>query len=173
METPFVIFDTATGAAKRFGRCQSTMLEAQAREGEIAVGTDQFDLEGLRPVFSSRVDERRDECIAGGFHVASGPLAGEILQTGKDSDKTNWLVSQSMYDKQVAAGNGAVVAANFRTLSNTTITISFADGASVLDAMAIWGASVMAHSWALKDEIAAAASVAELLSIDIDAGWPE
>lgn len=115
-----------------------------------------------------------------GFVPASGPLAGKTLQT-RDEDKTNWLTSQAAYSAQVAAGQGAVVGANFRTATNEVISCTFQEGLETLLAMAAWGADLYANSWALKDAISAVAvidgdidrAVAKLEAIDITAGWPE
>lgn len=179
----FFIYDVATGAQVMRGLGEKgTAAQQTVPDGMGVVTVAQVDYDGglasvtdpdrLRPGLSSRVDVLRDRRIAAGFAVNFGPLDGQILQTGADADRTNWLVSARMYEKQIAAGNGGVEGANFRTLSNETITLSFADGVAVLDAMALWGTSVMNHSWALKDEIEAAATVTDLLMIDINTGWP-
>ena len=107
-----------------------------------------------------------------GFTVPAGAMQGAVLQTRSLEDRTNWLTSQASYSTMVAMGRGNEAGANFRDSSNVTHTVTFSEGLSVLLAMAKWGADVMGRSWALKDQIIAAATLAELDAIDIGAGWP-
>lgn len=106
-----------------------------------------------------------------GFVPTTGPLAGHTLQVRDDTDRTNWLTSQAAYSAQVAAGNGAVMGANFRTAENATITCSFSDGLNALLAMAAWGATLFGKSWKVKDAINALTSVADVLAYDVASGW--
>ena len=117
------------------------------------------------------VNDKLDALLTGGYTVQSGAMAGKVLQTRLE-DRTNWLVSQASYSAAVAAGQGAVEGARFRTADNATYTLTFADGLAVLLAMAAWGAACMDRSWALKDAIVAAEDQAALDLIDIEAGWP-
>ncbi len=117
------------------------------------------------------VSAKLAEQFAGGFTPSAGALAGKTLQTRDIEDRTNWLTSQAAYSAAVAAGQGAVEGAVFRTADNETVTTSYADGLAVLLAMAAWGKALMGHSWALKDQIAAAATFADLETIDIETGW--
>lgn len=99
------------------------------------------------------------------------PAGVRVLQT-RDEDRANWLTSQAAYSAQVAAGNGAVAGAKFRTADNAIVTLSFADGLAVLLALAAWGAEVYDHCWTLKAAIVQAADDAALDAIDIETGWP-
>lgn len=108
----------------------------------------------------------------GGFTPSSGPLAGKTLQVRDVEDRTNWLASQAAYSSAVAAGNGAVAGASFRTAANETVECTYLEGLVTLLAMAAWGKAVMGNSWAIKDAIAAAADEEVLNAIDIEAGWP-
>lgn len=125
-----------------------------------------------KAVMRRQINTRRDAAFHAGYTPASGPLASHTLQTRDVEDRTNWLTSQAAYSAAVAGGAGAAMGANFRTAANETVTMSYADGLTVLLGMAAWGASVMAASWAHKDAVDAAQDDAALDAIDIGAGWP-
>ncbi|HEX8446273.1 MAG TPA: hypothetical protein VF649_06630 [Sphingomonas sp.] len=113
------------------------------------------------------VDARAQRVFLGGYAPASPAFAGHRLQLRDVDDKTNWLTSQISYSAAVAAGFGDVVDASFRTASNATITVTYQEGLDVLLGMAGWGRAILAHSWDLKDRIAAGTPV------DVEDGWPE
>lgn len=121
---------------------------------------------------TAAINAQRDQILTGGYTVPSGTLEGKVLQTRNLEDRTNWLTSQAAYSAAVAAGQGSVEGAEFRTEDNQTITLTFSEGLSVLLAMAAWGASVMKCSWDLKDAVAAAEDHEDLDAIDIEADWP-
>lgn len=121
---------------------------------------------------TAAINAKRDQILTGGYTVTSGTLEGKVLQTRNLEDRTNWLTSQAAYSAAVAAGQGSVEGAEFRTEDNQTITLTFSEGLSVLLAMAAWGASVMKRSWDLKDAVAAAEAHEDLDAIDIEADWP-
>jgi len=130
-------------------------------------------------VLANRKDARKAEVMdklasvfEAGFTVPSGVMAGSVLQVRTQEDRTNWLTSQASYSTMVAMGHGSTVAARFRCTDNVTHTVSYQEGLTVLLKMAAWGAAVMARSWTLKDEIAAAGDLATLDAIDVEAGWP-
>jgi hypothetical protein len=107
----------------------------------------------------------------GGFTPSSGPLTGHTLQTRDNTDRTNWLTSQDAYSAQIAAGNGTVVGASFRTADNETISCSFQEGLDTLLAMAAWGSQLYAKSWALKDAINALTTAGDVIAYDVPAEW--
>ena len=137
---------------------------------EIAAMTPTF--ADLKASKHAAVAARLDTLLTGGFTVPTGTLAGKVLQTRNLEDRTNWLISQASYSAAVAAGQGATENASFRTADNETIVLTYIEGLTVLLGMAAWGAACMGVSWALKDQIAAAADETALDAIDIDAGWP-
>ena len=132
---------------------------------------------GIDPVADAKVarrrevDERLAQAFLGGFTVPSGPLAGFVLQVRNNEDRTNWLTSQASYSAMVAMGQGAVEGAKFRDRSDITHVITYAEGLTVLLQMAAWGAGLMGNSWALKDQIEAATTLAGVAAVDIEAGW--
>ncbi|MDQ4421476.1 hypothetical protein OOT33_13695 [Sphingobium sp. DEHP117] len=131
-------------------------------------------LDDLKASKCSLIDQRRDAVFAAGFAPTIGALgtANEILQVRDAEDRTNWLTSQAAYAAAVSAGQGAVLGAEFRTLTNNTYTISYSEGFAVLMEMAAWGQAIMRNSWDLKDSVATAADQAAIDVIDIEVGWP-
>ncbi len=131
-------------------------------------------LEERKAAMRRDIDALRDQAFASGFTVSGTGTAldGHTLQTRHEDDKINWLTSQAAYAAAVAGGAGAVEGATFRTASNATVTLTYAQGLNVLLAMAAWGKAIMGTSWALKDDVAAAADRDDLDEIDITVGWP-
>lgn len=120
------------------------------------------------------IDARMADVFKAGYSPSTGPLSGHTLQVRDNDDRTNWLTSQASYMAAVSAGMGSYPGASFRTAANQTITLTFSEGLTVLtNGMAMWGKTIMAHSWSLKDEVAAATSYEELEAIDIETGWPQ
>jgi hypothetical protein len=134
-----------------------------------------FSFEDLRAAKSASVDAKRDAILLGGFTVpseVSTALAGRVLQTRNETDRTAWLTSQAAYQAAVINGQGATEGAIFRPEDNISTTVSYAEGLNILLAMAAWGAAIYGRSWDLKDAIAEAADSAALDVIDVDTGWP-
>lgn len=113
-----------------------------------------------------------DQYLSSGYsHDFGGEIGIKILQTRNSDDRTNWLTSQASYAAAVAAGSGNILGAAFRTEDNVNIILSYADGLNVLLSMAAWGASLYAHSWALKDACTTAVDEATLDAINIESNW--
>lgn len=121
-----------------------------------------------------QINDKRDGLFAAGFPVSGTGTAldGQTLQTRDESDKINWLTSQAAYSAAIAGGAGSVEGANFRTVSNATVTLTYTQGLNVLLAMAAWGKDIMGNSWVLKDAVADAEDGDALDLIDVEAGWP-
>lgn len=130
-------------------------------------------LEDMMAAKKAAINAKLETVLTGGFTVPSGTMAGKVLQTRNLEDRTNWLISQASYSAAIAGGMGAVEGAQFRTADNSTFTVSFSEGLSVLLAMAAWGDAAMNNSWSMKDAVEAAEDLAALDAINIDAGWPE
>lgn len=100
-------------------------------------------------------------------------LDGQRLEVRDGTnDRTNWLTSKSAYGDAVAAGAGDVPGALFKTATNQSFTLTFAQGLAVLTGMQAWGFEVMQIGWAKTDAIDAATDQAALDLVDIEAGWP-
>jgi hypothetical protein len=144
------------------------------KTGETTVVDDPVPtLEDLRATKITAINAKLNEVLTGGFTVSSGDMAGKVLQTRNLEDRTNWLISQASYSAAVAAGQGAVEGAEFRTADNSTFVLSYSDGLAVLLGMAAWGAACMSNSWALKDAATAAEDETALDAVDVESGWPE
>jgi hypothetical protein len=152
-----------------------TSIEVNCETGEIEeVALPGLALEELKAEKASTINALRDQSFRSGFLVSDTGTAldGHVLQARDIEDRTNWLTSQASYSAAVAAGYGTAQGATFRTASNATIDLTYAQGLNVLLAMAAWGKTVMGKSWSLKDAVAAASDQEELDAIDITAGWP-
>lgn len=141
-------------------------------DGVFADGAWSVPLDVLKARKKLQVDMTLGGKFQAGFTPTTGPLAGHTLQTRDSDDRTNWLTSQAAYLAQVNAGNGAALEADFRDEANATVTLSYVDGYTALLQMAAWGKALFQNTWALKDQIKAAADEAALDAIDVTAGWP-
>lgn len=147
--------------------------EAEPMDGEQVWSVEDRPLEAVRADWNALVTARRDAVFAGGYSPSTGALAGHTLQVRDERDKINWLTSQASYLAAIQGGHGAVLGATFRTAANDTVVASYAEGFQIIVVgMATWGAAIMNRSWALKDEGAAVGTLEDLLTIDIEVGWP-
>lgn len=153
-------YDISTG--------EVTFIDLTPEEIEARTPT----LADLKAAKIAEINAKLESVLTGGYTVQSGAMTGQVLQTRNLEDRTNWLVSQASYSAAVAGGHGAVEAAQFRAADNSTFTVSFSEGLSILLAMAAWGASAMNNSWTLKDAVSAAEDPTALDAIDIETGWP-
>ncbi|MQT13630.1 DUF4376 domain-containing protein [Segnochrobactrum spirostomi] len=173
-ETPIAAIDPATMIATDCTEpsIAGARVEPMWSGSADAAITVSDGLAARRAALRLAVEARRDAILTGGWTVPDGPLTGHTLQTRGLEDRTNWLTAASGYAAMVAAGHGDEEGAAFRDAANVTVTVTFGEGHRVLLAMVAWGQAVLARSWALKDEVAAAADVVALDAIDITEGWP-
>jgi hypothetical protein len=142
-------------------------------EGALCYRDGDFHPDPARRAKHDEIEARAAAAFQAGFTPATGPLAGHTLQVRDSEDRTNWLTSQAAYSAAVATGAGEVQAARFRTAANDTVVVTYAEGLAALLGMADWGAAIMAASWTLKDALAAAATLAEIEAVDVQAAaWP-
>lgn len=161
---PFVVFDSTTGVPLRWGSCQLEVLEAQAGEGERALATSDLTVDGNRLIIWRMARDQRDEHIDGGAMTPAGAVDSDSMARSNISGATiGALVAKSM---------GLPYSVTWTLLDNSTATLD-ADGMIGL------GLAVLAHVNACHDRarqlraaIEGAADMAELLSIDVTAGWP-
>lgn len=103
----------------------------------------------------------------------TGPAGVQNIQTRDDTDRTNWLILESIVNDMLSAGQGAVnIPSPIRTASNAQVTVTATDAKTFCNALKNNGASKLGHSWALKNQVMQAATVAAAQAIDITAGWP-
>lgn len=162
--TPFVVFNATTGAALRWGNCQIEMLDAQANEGERALATSDFSVEGNRLIIWREAKDQRDDHIDGGAMTPVGAVDSDSMARSNISGATIAAL--------VAKTNNRPYSITWTLLDNSTVTLD-------ADAMIGLGMAVLAHVNAcherarqLRAEIEAAQTMAELLAIDVGAGWP-
>lgn len=160
----YVVFDVATGEPIKWGQCQADLLEVQAGPGEKAIATSSLSVEANRLVIWNAVRDARDAHIDGGAMTPSGAVDSDSLARSN--------VSGATIAALVAKLNSVPYSITWTMLDNTPITLD-ADG------MIGMGMAVLAHVNAcherareLRAEIEAAANMAELLAIDVMAGWP-
>ena len=114
----------------------------------------------------------RDQLILRGYQHNFGGTAGirTLVQRGPE-DAINWLGLKGVADSLIAAGSGSAPI-EIRDASDETFTASATVVSSAMVAMGVWRSTVIAHSWTLKDAIAAAADETALDVVDIEADWP-
>ncbi len=138
-----------------------------------SVADDDSHIDGLKDARKQAVNAVKDAKFAAGYsHDFGGATGVKTLDTRGVDDRTNWLTAQALYGAQIAAGNGDVAGATIRTADNTDITLTFTNALNVVLALGANGAAIMQRSWALKNAIDAASTVAEVAAIDIESGWP-
>ena len=164
MNTPYVVFDLTSGAPLRWGQCQIEMLEAQAGPGERALATSDLSVDGNRLVIWRMARDQRDERIDGGAITPVGAV---------DSDaEARSNITGAATGALIAKVSNLPYSVTWTMLDNTTVTLD-ADG------MIAMGLAVLSHVNACHDRarqlrtaIESAANMAELLAIDVTAGWP-
>lgn len=164
MTIPYVVFDLTTGEALRAGNCQEEVLEAQAEEGQRALRTSALTVDGNRLIIWNTARDQRDIHIDGGAMTPSGAVDSDSMARSNISGATIAAL--------IAKMAGAPYAITWTMLDNSIATLD-ADG------MIAMGLAVLSHVNACHDrarvlraEIESAADMAELLAIDVTAGWP-
>ena len=142
-------------------------------EGFAAPPAPAFDLAAARQAMQGAVNARRDAVIAAGFQHNFGAAAGiRTLDQRSEADAINWLGLKGVADAMIADGRGADPI-GIRDAHDDTFSSSASVVSSAMVAMGVWRSSIIAHSWSLKDAIAAAEDEAALDAVDIEAGWPQ
>lgn len=164
MMTSYVVFDLTSGNPIRWGQCQDDLLEAQASEGERALATSYLTVEGNRLIIWRMARDERDLHIDGGAMTPVGAVDSDSMARSNISGATIAALA--------AKTNNIPYAITWTLLDNSTVTLD-------ADAMIGMGMAVLAHVNAchdrarqLRTEIEAASNMAELLAIDVGAGWP-
>lgn len=164
MNVTCVVFNLSTGEFLRTVHVPKEMVLAQAGPGERALETTALTVAGNRLVIWEAARTLRNAAIDAGAPTPFGVV---------DSDEqARSNVSGAALGALIAKSAGAPYSATWTMLDNSTVTLD-ADGMIGL------GLSVLTHvnacherARALRTEIEAAADMAELLAIDVTAGWP-
>lgn len=164
MSVPFVVFDAATGDYLWHGVCPAEAVKDQAGEGQRALATSALTLEGNRLVIWEAVRNQRNAATDAGAPTPFGAVDSD------EAARSN--VSGAALGALIAKSAGAPYAVTWTMLDNTTVTLD-ADGMIGL------GLAVLTHVNACHErarefraQIEATANMAELLAIDVTAGWP-
>lgn len=104
-------------------------------------------------------------------HDFGAPYGVKVLQT-RESDQPFWLALAQVASIMVAQGNGASSCGAIRTADNTNVPVTAAEALAAMLGMQAYLGAILAYSWSLKDQVASAADMQALDSIDITAGWP-
>lgn len=161
----YVVFDTATGAPVKWGQCQPELLDAQAGPGERALATSALTVDGNRLIVWEQVRSLRDEKIDAGAPTPFGIV---------DSDEqARSNVSGAALGALIAKSANAPYSVTWTMLDNSTVALD-------ADEMIGMALAVLTHVNACHErarefraEIEAATNMAELLAIDVTAGWPQ
>lgn len=161
----YVVFDTAIGSPVKWGQCQPELLDAQAEEGQRALATSALTVVGNRLIVWEQVRNLRNEKIDAGAPTPFG------LVDSDEQARSN--VSGAALGALIAKSANAPYSVTWTMLDNSTVTLD-ADGMIGL------GVAVLAHVNAcherareLRADIEAATDMAELLAVDVSAGWPQ
>lgn len=140
--------------------------------GELTVVAD--DLPALpeqKAALRAAVNDLYEARATAGYDHDFGAAGVQLLQT-RESDLPFWLALAQTASIQVGLGHGDAPHGAIRTADNVNVPVTASQAlAAVLGMQAHIGA-ILAHSWALKDEIASAADSEALAAIDTTAGWP-
>jgi hypothetical protein len=165
MSVQFVIFDRSTGAPVRWGSCPLSDLHLQpVSAGEALLKTSHFGVEGNAPILWEEVRAIRADKVDGGATTPFGRVDTDKLA------RTN--ISGAALSAVIAQGASAPYSVEWTLADNSSVVLNAAE-------MIGLGLAVMQHvdacynrARALRNLINAAPDMAELLAIDITAGWP-
>jgi hypothetical protein len=164
MIVDYVVFDLATGQAVKAGGCQSELLAAQASEGQRALQSNSLTVDGNRAVIWGHVKTLRDAKINGGVLTPAG--------TFDSNDLSRLNVSGAVLGAVVAKSASAPYSVQWTLQDNSVVTL---DADQMIEVgMAMLNHVAACHDYArmLRGMIEAATDMAELLAIDLEAGWP-
>lgn len=161
----YVVFATATGAPVKWGQCQPELLDAQAEAGQRALATSALTVDGNRLIVWEQVRNLRNENIDAGAPTPFGAVDSD------EAARSN--VSGAALGALIAKSANAPYSVTWTMLDNSTVTLD-------ADEMIGMALAVLTHVNACHErarefraEIEAATNMAELLAIDVTAGWPQ
>lgn len=164
MNVPFVIFDITTGEYLRHGVCPPEYISDQAGEGQRVLATSALTVSGNQPLIWELVKVKREERYSAGLTTPFG-----VLDTTPDSrEKILGLFTDAV--SRVATGSNKN--RDFTKTDETQVTLSSVQLVAVGQLVVDYIDAVHQRSQQLRAEIYAAADMAELLAIDVTAGWP-
>ncbi len=174
----FIVYDLASGALRWRGQGDASEQVLDAGMGIIAVSAASYDayaagaaslpIAEIRSVLWQQVKARRAAARDGG---AATPLGAVDSQETEDVPARTNILGTTLA-ATIAKMNSAPFAVTWTMLDNSEPTLD-------ADQMISVGLAVLAHvnacydrARSLRAQIDAAQDITELLSIDINAGWP-
>lgn len=164
MNVPFVVFDVATGNHLWHGICPEEAVIAQASVGQRALATSALTVDGNRIIIWNAAKEQREHYIDGGAATPVGIVDSDSMSRSN--------ISGAAIGAMLAKNAGAPYSVTWTLLDNSTVILD-ADGMLEM-AIAVLTHVNSCHERArqLRAEIESASNMAELLAIDVTAGWP-
>lgn len=104
-------------------------------------------------------------------HDFGAPHGVKVLQT-RESDQPFWLALAQVASVMVAQGQAGQSCGSIRTEDNANVPVTATEALAAMLGMQAYLGAILAHSWALKDQVTAAEDMDDVLAIDINAGWP-
>lgn len=154
---------------------------------ETGYAVDDGDVESVRRAVRQRVDSeydlRRQTPFAWDFGATPalddlgesvGSAGAQTLQmrdTSANPDQDNWGKQAGAVGMAIGKGEGASVKP-MKTTANLWVLTTAIASSEVLEAMFARSVACLSRYGALKAQVAAAGTVAELTAIDPAAGWP-
>lgn len=161
----YVVFDTATGSPVKWGQCQPELLDAQAGAGQRALATSALTVEGNQAIFWEMVKTKREERYSAGVMTPFGLLDTNLASR----EKIVGLYADAVW---AVVSSDTSYSRDFTKADEQQVTLNAVQMASVGRLIVDYIDAVHQRSQALRADIYAAADMAELLAIDVTAGWP-
>ena len=165
MSASFIIFNKETGTPVSWGSASAQDISLQAvKEEERLLVTSSFDVEVNKNVVYDDVKAIRQTLIDGGAQTSFGVVDTDLFA------RTN--LTGAAVAALIALQSGQPYSVTWALKNNTSITLTAPEMLQfALEAVGYIDAC-FSRSFVLRDEINAATNMAELLAIDITAGWP-
>ena len=160
----YVVFNKLTGEPIKWGQTQSEVLDLQAGENEVALATSFLTVEGNRLPIWEKAKSLRD------YHINKGAPTPFGYVDSDEAARSN--ISGAVLGAVIAKTNSATYSVTWTLLDNSVVTLT-------ADEMTQLGLAVLTHvnschekARQLRVSIESATSMAELLAIDVNVGWP-
>lgn len=158
------VFDLATGEALRTVQCPKDSVGLQAGPGEISLETVHFTVEGNRPIIGEMLRVFREQKIDGGAPTPFGVADSDL---GSRTNIIGTAVGALLMGK-LGQAFSTIWKMQDKSLVPMDETQFFTMALSVL----LYVNNCHTRARELEAEIIAATNMAELLAIDVTAGWP-
>lgn len=118
-------------------------------------------LQARKSDMTQQIDQLRDATLANGFRFVFSGEAGEQGVQVREQDKINIVASRIIADAFINMGQPETLM-DFRTFENNTLRIPATEIVALSNAAFQRVTQVYAAAWVLKDQVAAATTLAEL-----------